>query len=77
MEQRLMTEREKADIIMKSLELEKAGRKEEALNMRKAIPMPAYLAKIFKEKVGADFLIQTGRNLAEAEVAYGSGWLAR
>ena len=77
MEHRLMTEREKAEIYAKSVELEKAGQVDEAKALRRTIPVPAYLAKMFKEKVGVDFLIQGGRNLAEAEAEYGSDWLAR
>ena len=77
MEHRLMDEREKARIYMESIELEEAGRTEEAKALRRTIPVPAYLAKIFKEKVGADFLAHGGRNLAEAEAEYGPDWLAR
>ena len=76
MEHRLMTEPEKAEIFRKRVELEKAGRLDEAETLRRTVPVPAYLAKIFKEKVGADFLIQGGYNLAEAEAEYGSDWLA-
>ena len=77
MEHRLTTEREKADIYMKSVELEEAGQIEEAKALRRTIPVPAYLAKVFKEKVGADFLIKGGRNLAEAEAEFGTDWLTR
>jgi hypothetical protein len=38
--------------------------------------MPAYLAKYWKKMMGADFLIQGGRNLAEAEAEFGKDWLA-
>ena len=75
MEHRLMTEREKADIFLKTLELEEAGQIEESKALHRTIPLPAYLAKIFKDKVGADFLVQGGYNLAEAEAAYGPDWL--
>jgi hypothetical protein len=34
------------------------------------------MAKVIKEKVGAEFLIQGGWNLAEAEAEFGSNWLA-
>ena len=76
MRHKLMTEQEKADIVMKAIELEEAGQKEEALELNKSVPMPAYLAKFVKEKIGAEFLINGGWNLAEAEVGYGSDWLA-
>jgi hypothetical protein len=77
MEHRLMTEREKADIFMESYRLRQEGRKEEATALRRTIPLPAILAKILKEEVGADFLIQNGWNLAEAEAEYGTDWLTR
>ena len=38
--------------------------------------MPPYFAKIMKDKMGADFLIQGGYNLSEAEVEFGSNWLS-
>ena len=76
MKHRLMTEQEKADIVMKAIELEEAGKKEEALELNKTVPMPAYLAKFAKEKFGTEFLINGGWNLAEAEAEYGQGWLA-
>jgi hypothetical protein len=77
MKHRLMTEREKADIAMESFRLEEEGFVEEATTLYRTIPVPAYLAKVFKEKVGADFLIQGGWNLAEAEAEFGSDWLTR
>jgi hypothetical protein len=43
----------------------------------KAIPMPPYLAKIYKEKVGVKQLIESGWNLSEAEVEFGPDWLSR
>jgi hypothetical protein len=76
-EHKLMTEREKADIFMKSVELERAGKADEAMILKRSIPAPAYLAKIFKDMMGADFLIQGGWNLAEAEAQFGADWLNR
>jgi hypothetical protein len=71
-----MTLEEKIAIRMKSLELERAGKPEEAERMRRQIPMPPYLAKTIKEiwKAG-DWLKESGWNLSEAEAAFGSGWL--
>ena len=76
MEHKLMTEREKADIAKKSFAMEDAGQVEEAKALRRTSPIPPYLAKFIKENLGADFLIENGYNLAEAEAEYGSGWLA-
>jgi hypothetical protein len=39
--------------------------------------MPPYLAKMAKEKMGMDFLINGGWNLSEAEAEFGSDWLSR
>ena len=39
--------------------------------------MPPYLAKVAKEKIGVDFLINGGWNLSEAEAAFGSDWLVK
>jgi hypothetical protein len=72
-----MTEREKADIYMKSVELKKAGKTAEALALRRQIPLPPYLAKFAKDNMGVDFLLEQGWNLAEAEKEYGTDWLDR
>ena len=72
---RLMSEQEKADIARKSRELLDEDRGEEAEALRKTIPLAPYLAKYWKEKMGAQFLINGGWNLAEAEAEYGQGWL--
>jgi hypothetical protein len=37
--------------------------------------MPAYLAKYWEKMMGAEFLIQGGWNLAEAEAEFGQNWL--
>jgi hypothetical protein len=39
--------------------------------------MPPYLAKIAKEKIGSDFLINGGWNLSEAEAEFGKDWLTK
>ena len=75
MEHRLMSDREMADIIMEAHKLREEGREDEATALQRTIPVPALLAKVFKEKVGADFLIQGGWNLAEANAEYGPDWL--
>ena len=72
---RLMTLEEEAVIALKAFELKKQGKLEEYERMRKQIPLQPYLAKFAKEHFGADFLIKTGWNLAEAEAEYGSDWL--
>lgn len=75
MEHKLMTENEKADIFMKSHELEQAGKKEEAAALYRTIPLQPYLAEFAKKYMGTEFLIQGGWNLAEAEAQFGTDWL--
>jgi len=68
-----MTLDEKLAIGCKVAELRKAGDKEGAIRLMKTAPIPPYIAKVIKEKVGADFLIKEGWNLSEAEAEFGSG----
>jgi hypothetical protein len=75
MEHRLMTEQEKVEIYMKSVELRKAGKIEEAFAVRKQILLPAFLAKFAKEHMGVDFLLELEWNLAEVEEQFGKCWL--
>jgi hypothetical protein len=70
-----MTLDEKFAIGLKSIELEKQGKIEESIRVHKQIPLPPYLAKFAKEKMGVDFLINGGWNLSEAEEEYGPDWL--
>jgi hypothetical protein len=72
-----MTIEEKMDTLMKARALEKAGDYEAASRLTRSIPMPPYLAKIYKEKVGADHLVNSGWNLSEAEAEFGSDWLSK
>ena len=71
----LMSEKEKAAITMKFFALRDAGKEDEAMTLFKTIPMPPFLAKITKEKMGTEYL--NGWNLAEAEAKFGSDWLNR
>jgi hypothetical protein len=72
-----MTIQEKLAIGVKSHELWVAGKEEEATVLRRTIPLAPHLAKIAKEKIGVDFLINGGWNLAEAEAKFGKDWLTR
>jgi len=68
-----MTLDEKLAISIKSAELEKAGDEEGAIRLMKTAPLPPYIAKVIKEKAGAEYL--AGWNLSEAEAEFGPGWL--
>ena len=70
-----MTLDEKLAISNKALDLLDAGDKEGYNRLMRTAPIPPYLAKIMKEKVGADFLIKGGWNLSEAEAEFGHDWL--
>ena len=70
-----MTLDEKLAIGCKAVELKKAGDREGYIRLMKTAPIPPYIAKVIKEKVGADFLVKEGWNLSEAEAEFGSDWL--
>jgi len=70
-----MTLDEKLAIACKASELRKAGDREGYLRLMKTAPIPPYIAKVIKEKVGADFLVKEGWNLSEAEAEFGNDWL--
>jgi hypothetical protein len=72
-----MTLDEKLAISNRAFELLNAGDKEGYDRVMKTAPMPPYLAKIMKEKMGAEFLINGGWNLSEAEAEFGSDWLSK
>jgi len=72
-----MTLDEKLDIALESIALKEAGDEEGASRLLRTAPMPPYLAKVMKEKVGVDFLINGGWNLVEAEAEFGNGWLSK
>ena len=72
-----MTLDEKLAIACKAAALREAGDREGYLRLMKTAPMPPYIAKVIKEKLGLDFLLNGGWNLSEVEVKYGSGWLSK
>jgi hypothetical protein len=74
---RLMTLHEKLEIGMKSIELRKEGKFEEAEKLHKQIPLPPYLAKFYKKHLGLEALLQSGWNLSEAVAEYGPEFLSR
>jgi hypothetical protein len=60
---------------LKSIELRKQGKLEEADKVLKQAPLPSYMAEWGKKYMGKDFLIKGGWNLSEAEAEFGPGWL--
>jgi len=65
-----MTIEEKLAISNKACALLEAGDREGYNHLMNQVPMPPYLAKIAKEKIGTDFLINGGWNLSEAEAEF-------
>jgi hypothetical protein len=59
--------------------LEDEGKEDEAMELAKTRPMPAYMAKILMEKVdwGKEYLQNSGWNMAEVEAKYGKNLLDR
>jgi len=72
-----MTLEEKLDIACRSVALRQAGDEEGASRLLRTMPMPPYLAKVYKEKVGVKELIESGWNLSEAEAEFGKNWLSQ
>ena len=72
-----MTLDEKLAISNRALDLLDAGDREGYSRLIRTAPMPPYLAKIYKEKVGVDELIKSGWNLSEAEAEFGKDWLSK
>ncbi|MCL2600498.1 MAG: hypothetical protein FWD88_04890 [Treponema sp.] len=72
-----MTIDEKLAISNKAFELLEAGDEEGYTRLIRSAPMPSYLAKVMKDKMGADFLIRGGWNLSEAEADFGQDWLSK
>ena len=70
-----MTLDEKLAISCKAAELRKAGDKEGASRLLRTAPLPPYLAKVIKDKVGLDCLLSTGWNMSEVEAEFGPEWL--
>jgi hypothetical protein len=77
MTHKLMSEDEKVAVMTKVFALQEAGKKEEAMALRKTVPMLPWLAKFAKDNGLAGFLVDSGWNLTEAEVEFGQGWLNR
>jgi hypothetical protein len=72
-----MTLDEKLAISNKAVALGKAGDEEGYNRLTKSIPLPPYLAKVIKEKVSLDVLLNGGWNLSEVEAEFGPSWLGK
>ena len=72
-----LTHTQKLDILEQVLTAEEIGDEAEADRLIRLIPLPAHLAKAFKESFGKEYVLQSGYDLSEAEAQYGHGWLER
>ncbi|MCL2761790.1 MAG: hypothetical protein FWD36_01095 [Treponema sp.] len=70
-----MTLDEKLAISMKACALYQAGDEDGASRVIRTAPLPPYLAKVFKDKLGIKPLLESGWNLSEVEAEFGSSWL--
>jgi len=72
-----MTLDEKLAIGCKAAELRKAGDEEGASRLIRTIPLPPYIAKVMKEKVGMEFFTSYNWNLSEVEAEFGPDYISR
>jgi hypothetical protein len=72
-----MTLDEKLAIGCKAAELIDAGDEEGASRLIRTIPLPPYIAKVMKEKVGIEFFTRYNWNLSEVEAEFGSDYISR
>ena len=68
----IMSIGDKLTILNKAVALRQSGDYEGYSRLTRSVPMPPYLAKIYKEKIGLEPLINSGWNLSEAEAEFGS-----
>jgi hypothetical protein len=61
----------------RAFELLDAGDEAGYERLTKTIPLPPYIAKVIKDKVGLDVLLKGGWNLSEVEAEFGTSWLAK
>lgn len=71
------SEQELYDMKLEISKLVNMGRMKEADILINKIPLHWKSAKILKEMVGIEAMIESGTNLSEAVEHYGMGWLER
>jgi len=72
-----MTDIEKIDTAYQACLLRRAGDNEGFERLTRSIPMPPWLAKIIKEKVGLEYFERYDCNLAEVEAEFGPDFLSK
>ena len=71
------THEEKMNIFMRAIALREEGKKEEATKVLREAPLDWRTAKILKETIGIDAMIDNNSNLSEAVDHFGMEWLER
>jgi len=72
-----MTLDEKLAISNKACKLLEAGDEEGYDRLTKTIPLPPYIAKVMKEKVGMEFFTRFNWNLSEVEAEFGPDFISK
>ena len=72
-----MTLDEKLAISNKACALLEAGDEEGYDRLTKTIPLPPYIAKVMKEKVGMEFFTRFNWNLSEVEAEFGPDFISK
>ena len=71
-----MTLDEKFAILNRAIELKKSGDLEGYDRLVMSVPLPPYLAKVMKEKVGMEFFTRYNWNLSEVEAEFGPNYIS-
>jgi len=74
-EQKLMTEDEKVQIMLQAIDLDDEGKAQEAKILRRTLPVSPFTASFIKKYLGLEALTSMDLNFAEVEQAYGKEWL--
>jgi len=72
-----MTLDEKLATSNRAIELKKAGDRAGYEQLIRTIPLPPYIAKIMKEKVGMEFFTRYTWNLSEVEAEFGPDFISK
>jgi hypothetical protein len=72
-----MTLDEKLAIGCKAAALRAAGDAEGASRLLRTAPLPPYIAKVMKEKVGMEFFTRYNWNLAEVDAEFGPDYISK
>ncbi|GBU26526.1 hypothetical protein R84B8_00036 [Treponema sp. R8-4-B8] len=71
-----MTLDEKLATLNRAIELKKSGDREGYERLTRTVPLPPFLAKVMKEKVGMEFFTRYKWNLSEVEAEFGPDYIS-